>query len=199
MSRRPPKPEGRPSSPRFKGKHSEMPRTLRDVLKDVPTQDEQAGILLRLGDVNVADEAAVLVGGALLEHALKDAITRHFRKGLKEKEIARVFDFDSNGPLATFSAKIKLSYLLGIGGKKTNDDLDNIRVIRNVFAHTPRRVSFEDDEVVAACDDLHVLKDASLLSLAGLSVKQKFVYAIFQYHMGLRTYGPNSSFGFHLP
>lgn len=190
MGRKPPKPEGREASPRYVGKAGDGPKTLKALLKDVPPEDEQAHILIRLGDPSVADEATVLISGAILELNLKDAISRHFRSGLRKSEIEAFFDFERNGPLADFSAKIKLSYLLGIGSKKTNDDLTTIRVIRNVFAHTPRHVNFSDQAVENACGELHAVKEASLLSLAGLNTKQRFVYAVFQYHFGLRTYMP---------
>jgi hypothetical protein len=121
---------------RESGTESHKTRSLRDALDDIPTDDEQMEILIGLGDSNVSDEATVVVGGAILEFVLRDAIARHFRKDVNQKEISKLFKVESNGPLNDFSSKIKLAYALGIWKEKTREDLDKIREIRNYFAHT---------------------------------------------------------------
>jgi hypothetical protein len=121
---------------RESGTESHKTRSLRDALNDIPTDDEQMEILIGLGDSNISDEATVVVGGAILEFVLRDAIARHFRKDANQKEVSKLFKFESNGPLSDFSSKIKLAYALGIGKEKTREDLDKIREIRNYFAHT---------------------------------------------------------------
>jgi DNA-binding MltR family transcriptional regulator len=180
------------AKPRHVGMPSDKPRTLREALKDIPTDDEQTRILIELGDSDISDEATVIVGGTILEIALRNAIIRHFRQGIVESENLKLFNFENNGPLADFSAKIKLAYALGIGKEETRDDLDKIRLIRNYFAHTPRIVSLSDAEVISIVNNLNVTKAATLLEIAGLNDKQRYSYAISRYHYSLRLYFPNS-------
>ena len=147
--------------------------------------------IIGLGDSNVADEATVVVGGAILEFALRDAIARHFRKDANQKSLSKLFKFECNGPLSDFASKIKIAYALGIGKEKTRDDLDKIRDIRNYFAHTPRLVRLSDSNVVIILSGMYVISNATLLGIAGLNHKQLFAYAVSRYHFALRTYYPN--------
>ena len=119
-------------------------------------------ILIGLGDSNVADEATVVLGGAILEYALRDAIARHFRKDANQKSLSKLFKFESNGPLSDFASKIKIAYALGIGKEKTRDDLDKIREIRNYFAHTPRLVRLSDTNVVKIVSGMYVISNRAV-------------------------------------
>jgi len=170
---------------------SGKPRSLKEALKGVPSDDEQARILIDLGDSSLADGAAVAVGSAILDASLRDAIARRFSPGADEKETAKIFAFDSNGPLADFSAKIKVGYALGIGKEKTRRDLDKIRQIRNIFARTPRLINLADQEVRHMIDSMYIVEQAPLLTLSGLNYKQKFCYIVSRYHFALRTHEPD--------
>ncbi len=196
MRDRPPKPPAdfpKKDNPRYVGMPSGKPKSLREALKNIPLEDERAKILLELGDSDISDEATVIVGGTILEIALKDAIVRYFGKNVDEKYLQKIFDFDKNGPISDFSSKIKIAYALGIGKEKTRDDLDKIREIRNYFAHTPRVVSLSDIEIIKIVESLYIIESASLLSLAGLNHKQRYSYAIFTYHFYLRLHRPGQT------
>jgi hypothetical protein len=77
----------------------------------------------------------------LLEDALKRRLI--LTSDLKD----RLFSYEKNGPLANFSAKINLGYAVGILTSDMRRDLDNIRHIRNRFAHTPQPLKFRDTKI----------------------------------------------------
>ena len=100
------------------------------------------------------DFAFVLVLAAAVEQALELAISSHFV--LDEEAAERMFDDQSNGSLGTFAAKIKMGFALGIYEKHVRDELDMIRVIRNVFAHHKGAISFESDGIKDGCNTLFI-------------------------------------------
>ena len=60
-----------------------------------------------------------------------------------------------SGPLGTFSARIDMSYLLGIVGPKIHRDLHLMRKIRNIFGHDYKLVSFNDQRISSRCKELY--------------------------------------------
>lgn len=77
------------------------------------------------------DRGAAIVGAAWVEEAISAAIESFLQSD--QKAWQRLFD--GNGPLATLSAKIDLSRLLGLVSETIRSDLHIIRAIRNEFAH----------------------------------------------------------------
>lgn len=59
--------------------------------------------------------------------------------------------FKGDAPLASFSARIRMAYALGIISKEMRADLDAIRDIRNVFAHAQKHITFDTHAVRSAC------------------------------------------------
>jgi DNA-binding MltR family transcriptional regulator len=93
-----------------------------------------------------SDRGSVIVGAALLEASLEDFLAFIFsRNGLTKKQIEGMFD--SNGPAATFSAKISLCRGFGLISALVYADLNRIRKLRNRFAHSREEVNFLADEI----------------------------------------------------
>jgi DNA-binding MltR family transcriptional regulator len=112
----------------------------------------------RLDLVEESDRGCVLVGAAILEQRLEELFRVVFSGNGIGKKMQDTL-FDTNGPLATFSSKVKLSYTLGFIAKEVYEDLDRIRRIRNDFAHSVNDVDFlSDDAVSAAIDGLHCVQ-----------------------------------------
>lgn len=102
-------------------------------------------------DRRFADRAAALIVVSLLEDALKTAISTHFVP-TDDNAINQLFGSGiDDGPLATFSARIRLGYALGIYGPDMRADLDTIRLIRNVFAHSRHLLDFSSPEIQNVC------------------------------------------------
>jgi hypothetical protein len=79
--------------------------SLKDLLKGVPPDDEHLSIIIGLGDIEKSHEAAAIISTSLLELSLKKAIITAFRLKMTDEDLAKVFDFNTTGPLSTFSSK----------------------------------------------------------------------------------------------
>ncbi len=102
-------------------------------------------------DRRFADRAAALIVVALLEDALKTAITTHFAP-VEDNAIDQLFGGGlEDVPLGSFSARIRLGYVLGIYGPDMRADLETIRLVRNVFAHSRHLLDFTSSEVREVC------------------------------------------------
>jgi DNA-binding MltR family transcriptional regulator len=90
-------------------------------------------------------QAEVVISVSQLEDIMKEAIMNKMRQNLSNSDMAALFE--NQAPLATFSARVTMLYALGIIGQKTRADLDCIKDIRNVFAHSRLPLDFDTPEV----------------------------------------------------
>ena len=111
------------------------------------------------------DRAAAIIAAAFFE----DRLTLAIRERLVDDP--RVVNplFKGTGPLATFSAKIDLAYLLGIYGAPQRSILHAIRNIRNEFAHNLTPLTFESQKISAMCATLY---EPALMGRIAGGVKQ---------------------------
>jgi len=101
-----------------------------------------------------ADRAAALISASVLEEALRTAILTHFIL-LDDTAQNQIFaGSEGNGPLSTFSARIRVGFALGIYGPDMKADLETIQLVRNVFAHSRRHLEFSSRPVALVCDQL---------------------------------------------
>jgi DNA-binding MltR family transcriptional regulator len=84
------------------------------------------------------DRAAAIVAAAFVEDHLTTALRRRFHQD--EKILDELFR--GTGPLAPYSTKIKLAYLMGMFSEQTASEIHYIRKIRNEFAHNIETDSF---------------------------------------------------------
>lgn len=88
-----------------------------------------------------SDRGCILVAAALLEESLEF----RFRHTFQSKKIPQSVQdslFSSNGPLATFSGKLKMAYAIGLIPKETFRDLEEVRKLRNQAAHLSKDFDF---------------------------------------------------------
>jgi DNA-binding MltR family transcriptional regulator len=104
--------------------------------------------------VEESDRGCVLAAAAMLEESLEKIFCAIFESQRASKTVQNSL-FDSNGPLATFSAKIKLAYALGLISSDAYEDLERIRKLRNEAAHTAKDFDFLNDSVGARLESLH--------------------------------------------
>ena len=93
----------------------------------------------------------------MVEEALRGAITRHLMPSRVVESGSILFE-DESAPLTGFASRTRIAYALGIIGEEERSDLTFIRGIRNAFAHSTDRLSFEHKTILASLDALHVLK-----------------------------------------
>lgn len=96
------------------------------------------------------DRAAALIASSLLEDRLlkliKSSAVGHI--AIENKM------FKGSGPLASFSAKIDLGFILGLFDAEVHKRQHTIREIRNEFAHNIQPVQFTSQRVVDLCANL---------------------------------------------
>jgi DNA-binding MltR family transcriptional regulator len=90
-----------------------------------------------------SDRGCVIFGAAHLEDDLEALLRAHCLKDANA--VKKVVDplFHVYAPFSTFSAKIHVSYALGLIEEQLHTTLDLIRRLRNDFAHERKAVSFQ--------------------------------------------------------
>ncbi|MFM9849460.1 MAG: hypothetical protein ACKVP3_20150 [Hyphomicrobiaceae bacterium] len=108
---------------------------IKQLVKQVPDLKIIGTLLwgLQQKERDDADRSIAILGGALVENALKQALLSQFM-ALGDDE-ALLFD-GSDTPMGTLRRKSCVAYALGIIGPNTLHDVDIIRRIRNDFAHS---------------------------------------------------------------
>lgn len=97
-----------------------------------------------------SDRACAVLGAALLDSRLENLYDRRLR-GFNEELLA------SSGVLGTFSARIRVSRALAWISEDVRFDLDQIRSIRNEFAHNvDHELSFTNKSIADKCRTLRV-------------------------------------------
>jgi hypothetical protein len=123
-----------------------------------------------------------VVGGAHAENALKVFLIAHMSPPVDEN---RMFENGGNGMLSSFSNKIAIAHAFGLIGQKTRDDLDNIRIIRNAFAHAVDQIDFSQEDIAKACVALYHIEPVTL-SMALTGPKSYFVRAVLNITRAMR-------------
>jgi DNA-binding MltR family transcriptional regulator len=102
---------------------------------------------------SVSDRAAATVGAVLVEQRLEEAIRIRFQRDTKiEEEL-----FRSSGPMGSFSAKIRLAFLMNMLSREAYKDLDNLKTIRNRFAHD-LAITFETPSIKDRCANFSLVE-----------------------------------------
>jgi DNA-binding MltR family transcriptional regulator len=98
-----------------------------------------------------SDRACAVLGPAFLDEQLRALL-----EAFLVNDPGRVPDLfeGAAGPLASFSARIGMSYALGFLAPSEMRDVDLIRKIRNDFAHELHGVSFQSSSVASRCREL---------------------------------------------
>lgn len=93
---------------------------------------------------------AAIAGSALLDLLLRRAIEKRIRP---DPEIQNIL-FQNRGPFQYFAARIQVAYALKIFESSAYADLNIIRDIRNVFAHSVESFDFDREDIAALCNKL---------------------------------------------
>lgn len=98
-----------------------------------------------------SDRGCALVASAYLEGELTALLTSFF-VALSNASHKQLFDF--NGPLGTFSGKIRIAHASGLIADPVRSALELVRKIRNDFAHRQAPLDFNDPNVSKRVDAL---------------------------------------------
>ena len=100
-----------------------------------------------------SDRACVIVAACWIDEFLKVKLMNEFSKGNAN---SRRSLFSGNGPFATFSAKVNTAFCAGWIDKDVYHDINVIRKLRNVFAHSVDPVSLDAEETRHLIESLKV-------------------------------------------
>lgn len=89
-----------------------------------------------------SDRACVVLVASWVDHFLRFKLAQEFSKGNSD---ARGALFSSNGPFATFSAKLNVVFCAGWIDRDLYHDLHVIRKLRNEFAHSIDSYTLDDE------------------------------------------------------
>jgi hypothetical protein len=101
-----------------------------------------------------SDRALAVLYSSLVEVLIKRLLNAKMRSELNSDDRDRLFG--PQGPVGTFSSRIIVAYAFGLIGPDTRFNLDLIREIRNVFAHSRKPLSFDTKQVREACAHLKI-------------------------------------------
>jgi hypothetical protein len=99
-----------------------------------------------------SDRACAVLGAALLDARLERLYERRLRQSIEQL-------LYNNGPISTFSARIRVAHALAWISDDVSFDLHKVREIRNAFAHdADHELSFENSSILDKCRTLRVAK-----------------------------------------
>ena len=98
-----------------------------------------------------SERAAAVVGAAWLDELLTELIATAFRD---DDVSRRLLDPEAQGPIASYAARVRVAYALGLIGEENMKDLLHVGRIRNLFAHKVHRRSFDNETVRKECQKL---------------------------------------------
>lgn len=162
-----------------RGKKTNTITELNKLIKKRRFMPEAWEVVSTWHDQKGSHRAQAVAVCALLEQALEHSISTHFPVTDEEK-----IDFfgGAEGEGLSFAAKINLAYALGIIENKVRGELNLIRRIRNVFAHTREKVSFSTKEISNAINTFKLLESSKVLTAVlgrePKSAKDKFCFVV---------------------
>ena len=121
------------------------------------------------------DRGTALVAAAWLD----DAMEARIRAACRPNKATVDEMLRPDGPLGSFSARIKLAFLFDLIEPMVKKDLDLIRRIRNEFAHKRHNLTFVSNVIRNRCDELHGAKAFRLGVVPLRSPKQKFLFTVY--------------------
>jgi hypothetical protein len=144
--------------------------SLQDLSREVPPVEEVDALVMSLAGMEA--RASALIMASILDNFLESAILACFVK-LSVTKFNALFR-DRQAPFSTFSNKISVAHALGVYDDATRVQLDNIRTIRNAFAHTMQPIDFNHPVIATACNNLNP-SAISKKPFASHSPREKFV------------------------
>jgi hypothetical protein len=113
-------------------------------------RDPEAGFHTRTTTEHMC---SAIVLGAKVEYELGQSLGKFFPSPSKTL-IEQLFN--GFGILSTFSARIDFGFAIGLFGSMTRNDLNQIKFVRNEFAHEISPLSFDVQKISEACNKLRI-------------------------------------------
>lgn len=115
----------------------EYTRRMSDIGKAIKAVFDEINSLGRQGHA-----ALVIAMTARLEHELERCIKKKMRP--LSKEMSKRL-FEDYGPLNTFASRIDMAFALDITTPEIHAELNKMKGLRNLFAHSPKVLSLDEE------------------------------------------------------
>ena len=119
---------------------------LRDLSRQ-PQSAEETTALTETFFAGTTPLVVTILGKALIEHELEQQLRKKFKR--KDDSTGTRLT-DDGAPLGTLSAKLTAGYAFGLYDEISLRNLNLIREIRNVFAHSKRLITFDEPSIAHA-------------------------------------------------
>lgn len=117
------------------------------------TEPAQSRYALAMHELfHAPDRSMAIVAATLVEEALAFAIRQSI--GLVDSDPRAIALFGVDGPLGSYSAKVKMGHALDLFGDRTKTELGIIGKVRNFFAHHLDIRSFDHSGIADRCRKL---------------------------------------------
>ncbi len=134
---------------------SKSRKILRSLSEHPGTYDNLVRLIDRMRKDRLShreDRGVVLMATAHIEQLLEDTIICRMTDEFVDGEWReRLFGGEQRGAIDGFSGKIIIAFALGLITERVREDLQTLRRLRNVFAHSSRPIDFSRPEVAAVC------------------------------------------------
>ncbi len=114
-------------------------------------------IVKEIENPELPDRLVAIVATAFLDERLKSRIEGWL---VADRDAARKLTKPS-GPLGSFGPRVDVGYSLGMYGKVVRDDLLKVGELRNAFAHSASKVTFEGNEIKSKVEELRLINEVA--------------------------------------
>jgi DNA-binding MltR family transcriptional regulator len=107
---------------------------------------------------NESPRAAVIIAAAFLDAQLRNLLSKFLIDDQRVVDELLGTEDNPDGPLSSFSSRIKAAYSMGLISQSMYCDLNMVRNIRNKFAHKMHGYTFDEPKIVNWCKRLKLAK-----------------------------------------
>lgn len=129
-----------------------------------PSDEQLEAALILLESPDVPDMIAAILGAAVVEYALEAVLKLTFKH---HDDATWVRMIDSVGPLRDFQTKIICGFALGLFSEEIRINLNLVRGIRNVFAHSRTHLRFDHPDLGDALNTTRPIRSGKHLHNVG--------------------------------
>lgn len=137
---------------------------IREILADSESIKKASSVFSELKKefATGSDRGMTIISASMLDNLLKELLEHFLIQDQKADDRKKLFS--NNGPLSTYSNKMLMAHSLGLISDFEKKLLNNIRSVRNRFAHELEEISFADASISGICDNM-IIPDDLLISM----------------------------------
>ncbi len=135
------------------------------------------------------DRGAVVIGGAFLDDLLGELLDALYTRSTYINGRGEEKEFKHESFAKEFARKTNLAFALGLISVRDREDIDHVRILRNMFAHELGCTSFDVAKVSEICSKFAIVKDITDSGFSGSAhfntPRRQFLWTVSVLHMRL--------------